>query len=166
MTDDVLHHDHRAVHDHAEIERAQRQQVGRDMTEIEANGGKKQRERDGERNDQSAANIPQEEKENDHHQDDALGQIVQNRVRGVVQQVAAIEERNDLDSRGQNLIVELFDLGVDAHQGRIGIVTLLQQHDALDHIAVVDDLAIHTMNGLADLAQADLRPLHDRRRYP
>ena len=142
MADDVLHHDHRAVDHHAEIKRAQRQQVGRDMTQIKTDGGKQQRERNGERNDQRAANIPQEEKENDHHQDDALGQIVQNRVGGVMQQIAAIQEGNDLDSLGQNLIIELFDLGVNAHQGRIGVVALLQQYDALDHIAVVDDLAV------------------------
>ena len=51
---------------------------------------------------------------------------------------------------------------MDALQGRVGIVALLQQHDALDDVVVVDDLAVDAMNGLADLAQADLRPLHDR----
>ena len=98
MADNVLHHDHRTVHYHAEVERAQRQQVGGNVPQIKTDGGKEQRERNGERNDESAANIPQEKKENDHHEDDALGQIVQNRVGGVVQQVAAIQERNDLDS--------------------------------------------------------------------
>ena len=99
MADDVLYHHDRAVHDHAEVERSQRQQVGRNMTEVETDRSEQQRKRNGERNDQCSANIAEEEKEDDHHQDDALGQVVQHRVRGVVQQVAAVEERNDLHSR-------------------------------------------------------------------
>src|ERR1700761_1978256 len=132
------------------------------MAQIKTNGGKQQRERNGERDDQSAANIPQKEKENDHHQDDAFGQIMQNGVGGVMQEVAAIEERNDLDPRGQNLIVEFFDLGVNALQSRIRIIPLLQENDALDHIVIVDHLAVLTMNGFTDLPQADLRSLHHR----
>src|SRR5580704_19627811 len=132
------------------------------MTEVQTNGGKQQRKRDGERNDESAANIPQEQKENDHHQDDALGQIVQNGVRGVMQQIASVEERNDLHSRGKDLIVEFFYLGVDSHQGGVGVIPFLEKDDALDHVVVVDHLAIHTVDGLAYLAQANFRALHYR----
>ena len=161
MADNVLHHDHGTIDHHAEIERAQRQQVGRNMAQLKADRGKQQGERNGERNDDCPANIPQKQKENDHHQDDALGQIVQNRMRGVVQKIAAIKKGNHLDSLGQNLVVQFFDLGVDSLQGRIGIISLLQQHDALNRVAVVDDLSVDAMNSLADLAQAYLRPLHN-----
>ncbi len=41
VTEDVLHDDHRAVHYHAEIERSQREEVRRHMTQIEADRSKK-----------------------------------------------------------------------------------------------------------------------------
>jgi hypothetical protein len=63
-------------------------------------------------------------------------------VRGVVEQVAAVEEGNDLDAGGQDVVVELFDLGVDAFEGGVGVVALLQQDDAFDDVVVVDELAV------------------------
>ena len=65
MADDVLHHHHRAIHDHAEIERAQREQIGGDVTQVEADGGEQQRKRNGERDDERAAHIAEKEKQND-----------------------------------------------------------------------------------------------------
>ena len=47
--------------------------------------------------------LPRKNKQDDHHQDDALGQVVQHRVRGEVDQIAAIEEGNDLHALGQNV---------------------------------------------------------------
>ena len=35
MAQNVLHHEHSAVHNHAEIERAQREQVGRNVAQIQ-----------------------------------------------------------------------------------------------------------------------------------
>ena len=49
-------------------------------------------------------------------QNDALGQVVQHRVRGVVHQFAAVQERNDLHARRQNVVVQLLDLGVNPVQ--------------------------------------------------
>ena len=49
-------------------------------------------------------------------EDDAFGQVVQHGVGGVVQQVAAIEERNDLHARRQDVVVQFFDLRVDAFE--------------------------------------------------
>ena len=50
-------------------------------------------------------------------------------------------------------------------QRGVGVRALAQQHDAFDHVVVVDDLAVGAMDRLADLAQPDLRPLRDRARY-
>ena len=95
-------------------------------------------------------------------QNDAFGQVVQHRVRGVVHQVAAVEKRNDLHARRQDVLVQLLHLLVDGLQRRVGIGALAQQHDAFDHVVVVDDLAVRAMNRLADLAQPDLRALRHR----
>ncbi len=54
MANDVLNHDHGAVHHHAKIKGTERQQIGRDMPQIETNGSKQQGERDGERDNQTA----------------------------------------------------------------------------------------------------------------
>ena len=100
MAHDVLDHHHRAIHHHAEIQRAQRQQIGRNLPEIEADRSEQQRKRNGQRHDQGAAHVAQEQEQDDGHKDDALGQVVQHRMRRVMDQVAAIQERNNLHAPG------------------------------------------------------------------
>ena len=102
MANDVFDHDHRAIDDHAEVERAEREQVGGDVAQVEADGGEQQREGNGERDDDGAAHIAEEEKEDDDDEDHALGEVVFDGVDGVVDQVGAIEEGNDLDALGQD----------------------------------------------------------------
>ena len=59
-----------------------------------------------------------------------------------------------------------FTFVVNGVQRRVGFGALAQQHDAFDHVVVVDDVAVGAMDRLADLAQADLRALRHRRRCP
>ena len=101
---DVFHHDHGAVHDHAEIERAERKQIRRNVTEIEKNGGEKKCEGNRDRDDQRAANVPQKNKKDERNQDHAVGEISQNGVRGVVHQVAAVEMGNEFYARRQEFV--------------------------------------------------------------
>src|SRR4029077_12093649 len=61
---DVLDHDDRAVDDHAKVECAQREQVCGDVPEIEKDGGEKQRKGDRYGDDQRAAHVAEEEKQN------------------------------------------------------------------------------------------------------
>ena len=123
-------------------------------------------------------------------------EVLEHGVGGVVQQVAAIEKGNDLHAGWKDVVVQFGHLLVDAFEHGVGVLALLQQDDALDDIAVVDQLAILFCDdgglavlvnlfdaaigavggvglggrrcaeaaGLADLAQADLRPLDDGRR--
>ena len=57
------------------------------------------------------------------------------------------------------------DFGVNAVKNRIGVVALLQQHNAFDGVGIVDDLLPSRLaderGGFADLAEANLRPLRD-----
>ena len=46
VAQDVLNHHHRAIHHHAEIERAQREQVCGNMAQIEQDRGEQQSERE------------------------------------------------------------------------------------------------------------------------
>ncbi len=159
---DVFHHHHRAFHHHAEIERAEREQVGGNVVQVEADRGEEQGKRDGERDDQSAAGVAQKQEQDQRHQHDAFGQVVQHGVGGEVHQAAAVEERNHLDAGRQNVMVQLIDLGVNRVENGVGVGALAQQNDALDHVAVVDHLAVGAMDRFADLAQADFRPLRNR----
>ena len=86
-------------------------------------------------------------------------QIVQHRVGGVVHQIAAVEERNDLHAGRQDVLVQFLHFLVNGLQRRVGLRAFAQQHDAFHHIVVVDDLAVLPVNRFADLPQPDLRPL-------
>ena len=96
---DVLDHDHRAFHDHSEIERSQRQQIRGNPGNLKTDGGEQKREGNGQRDDQRAADISEKDKQDDRDQDDSFGQVVQHRMRGQMHQVAAVEERDHLDAR-------------------------------------------------------------------
>ena len=71
--------------------------------------------------------------------------------------------RNDLDAWRKKVVVQLVYFFVDRVQRGIGIRAFAQQDDAFDDIVVIDHFAVRAMNRLADLAQADLRALRDRR---
>jgi len=156
MADDVFDHDHRALDDHAEVERSQREQIGGNVVEVEADGGEEKRERDGDGDDERAAGVPEEEKQDDGDEDDTFGEVFEDGVGGELQQVAAVQEGNDLDSLGKDVVVEFLDLVMDTDEHAVGVVALMQEDYALDDIAVVDELAVGAADGFADLAKADL----------
>src|ERR1035438_5126308 len=161
VADDILDHHHGAFHHHAEIERAERKQVGRNVIQVEADGREQQRKRNSERDDERAARVAQEHEKDQGHQDDALGEVVQHRVRGEVNQDAAVEEGNDLHAGRQDAVVELVDLGVDGVEGFVGVGAFAQKDDAFHDVAVISDLAVGVVDRLADLPEADLGALCD-----
>ena len=130
MADDVLHHHDRAVHNHPEIQRAERQQVCGNALHLETCRGKQQRERDRQGDDNCPAHIPEKQEKNDHHQNDAFRKIVQHRVGRVLDQVTAVEKRNYLHTRRQNTLIEFFDLRVDSSECLVRICTFAQKQDA------------------------------------
>ncbi len=96
VAENVLHHDDGAVHHHAEIQRAKGQQVCGNALQLETRRRKQQRKRDRQGDDECSTNIPEKQKQNDHDQNDAFGEIVQHGMRGVVDQITPVDERNDL----------------------------------------------------------------------
>jgi hypothetical protein len=129
------------------------------MPEVQADGREQERKGNGQSHDQGAAEISQEQKQNNRDQDDALGQIVLHGVRGEMHQVAAVEKWNDLHALGQNVAVQFRDLLVNEVQRFVGPRALAQQHDAGDHVVVVQDFAVGAVNRLGELPQPDLRTL-------
>ena len=59
------------------------------------------------------------------------------------------------------MFVELFDLCVDAAEDRIGVVALLQEHNAFYCVGIVNDFAVFAMCGATDLAEANLGALRN-----
>ncbi len=65
---DVLHHDHAAIDDHAEIERPQREQIRGYVAQVQQNRGKEQRERNGQGHNQGGTDVSQKEEQDQDHQ--------------------------------------------------------------------------------------------------
>ena len=76
-------------------------------------------------------------------------------------QNAAIKERYYLYTGRKKVFIQFLHLFVDAVQRRVRIRAFAQQHDAFDHVVVVDDSAVLVVNRFAIPAQADLRTLRD-----
>ncbi len=129
------------------------------MSQVQADGGEQQRKRNGQRNDNGAANVPQKQEQNDDDQGHAFGKIVQHRVRGVVNQIVAVQIRNDLYAGRKDVLIQPLHHGVKIfqHGGRVG--ALAQKDDALDHIVVVHHRPVRAMDRFADLAETNLRTL-------
>src|ERR1039458_4183264 len=171
MAYDIFDHHHRAVDDHAEVQSAQREQVGGNVAEVEADGGEQQREGNGKRDDDGAAHIAEEEKENDGDEEHARGEVVLDGIHRVLDQIGAVEEGNHFHALGQDAVVQIVDFLVDAQQDGVGVGALLQQGDTFDGVGIVDDLAVVIdllavddcvwLGGLADLPQANLGALRD-----
>ena len=68
MAQDVLHHHNRPVHHHAEIKRAQRQEICRNLPQVQQNRREQKREGNRDGHNQRAAHIPQKQKQNQRDQ--------------------------------------------------------------------------------------------------
>ena len=128
------------------------------MAEVKANGRKEQRERHRQRNDDGATNIAEKQEEDDDDEEDAFAQVVQDGVRGVVDQVAAVQVGNDLDALGKDLLVQLLNLLVNSIEGGIFVGAFEQEDDAADDVILVDDLTVDFVDGVTHLTETDFRP--------
>ena len=97
------------------------------MPQVQADGGEQQGERNGQGDDQRAANIAQEDEQNDRNQNDSLGQVVQHRAGGQMHQVAAVEKRDHLHARRKDVPVQFLDLVVNCVQCGVAIGALAQE---------------------------------------
>ena len=130
--------------------------------EIETDRGEQQRKWNRQRDDKRSADVAEEQKEDDHDQNDAFRQVVQHRMSRVLHKIAAIDERDDLDARGQNVVVEFVHLLVDPYERVVRIGAFAQEDRCRHHIVIVNDLAVFTADRPPELTQTNLRALrHD-----
>ena len=92
--------------------------------------------------------------------------VVQHGVGGEMDQIAAIDERNNLHAWGQNVLVQFLHFLVNASQRRVRLGAFSQQHDAGNHIVVVDDLPVFAVNGPARTGRAGSSDPAQRRQCP
>src|SRR6185437_615228 len=97
-------------------ERAQRKQVGGNLIQVQTDGSEKQREGNRQRDNQRAPRVAEKQKQDDGDENDPLGEVVQNRVGRVMQQVAAIQMRNDAHSMGKDVFVQFLYFFVNCVQ--------------------------------------------------
>ena len=161
MAEDVFHHDDGAVDDDAEIDGADRQQVGGFAPHHRDDHRKEQRHRNGGRDDQRAAQIAEEHPLDQEDQRDAEQHIVQHGLHRDRDEVAAIVERHDLDAGRQRSV------GVDPLHRRAhaldhvhGAFELLHQHDAGDDVGPVVAAGDAEPGRVADLDLGDVGHQH------
>ena len=161
MAHDVLDHDHCPVHNHAEIERTEREQVRGNVVQIEQNRGEQQCERDGHRNDEGSSDVAKEDEQNDRHQDDAFGQVMKNGLGGELYEIASVQKRNNLHAGRKNAVVQIMNLLMKSLEHFVCFCALAKKHDAFHNIPVVHDNTVFGVDRLTDLAQPNLRAFVD-----
>ena len=105
LLQDGLHHHDRAIHQDAEVDRPQREQVGGNIGQVHQDKGDQQRERNRDRHQQRASPAPQEENQNQHHQHHPLDECVRDGAQGGVHQFRPVHEGMDAGALRQDLLV-------------------------------------------------------------
>ena len=137
-TEDAFDHDHGGIDDQSEIDRADRQQVGRFPAQHQDADREEQRERDGGADDDRAAQIAEEQPLQQEDQRDAEHHVVQDRAGGDVDQVLAVVDALDAHAGRQDAgAVDALDLLLDPVDGRHALLAAAHQHDALHDVVVV-----------------------------
>src|SRR5882672_10826015 len=118
----VFHHDDGGVDDDAEIDGAQRQQVGVFAPQHQYYDGKEKRERNVGADDDGASEIAEENPLDQEDQQATKPQIVQHGMRGHADQRAAIVVGHDLDAGGEAAVrIQPCDLGLDERDDVVGV---------------------------------------------
>ena len=89
----VLDHHDRAIDDHAEVDRPQAEQAGRDAEPQHAGEGEQHRQRNGQRDDRARPQVAQEGEQDGDDEQPALEQVLAHRVDDVVDQFRAVVDR-------------------------------------------------------------------------
>ncbi len=134
IADDVFRQHHGAVHHDAEVDGAHGNQIGRHAQQVQADEGHQQRQRNHGGHDQRATDAAQHQPQ---HADDQAGteqQVVLHGGLRVADEVGAVVGNVHLHAFGQQAVVELDHLFVDAVEDQRRVFAALEQHDVLHHV--------------------------------
>ena len=119
----VFHHHHRAIHDEAEVHRAQTQQAGGDARLQHEVAREEHRKRNRHRHNQSGPQVAQEGKQDGDDQQRPGQQVVFDRANHVVHQFRPVVEHFQLHVRRQELL----------HLGQLGLERVRHHRAVLAH---------------------------------
>ncbi len=127
----VLDDDHRAVHDQAEVQRAQAHQVGRHATPRHAGEGEQHRQGNHRGGDQRRAEIAEQREQHHDHQQCPLDEVPGHGVDGAVHQRGAVVAGGHGDALGQAGLCLLQPCGRGL--GHVAAVGTDQHHHRAHH---------------------------------
>ena len=163
MIKDALHHDQRGIHDNAEIDGSERDQIRRLSNEDHHRKGKEQRERDSQGYDQGRAQMPQEDKQDDKNQDHAADENVRDGLHSRMNQGRAVVEGFNLDTDRQFPGIEVLNLSSNLLKNIERLVPPLEKNDTFNDIVALIDTDLTQSNTGAD---RDLPQSPDENRCP
>ncbi len=99
-----LDHDHRTVHQDAEVQRTQAHQVAADPEAVHADHCEQERQRNHQRGDRRCTQVAQQQEQHHHHQQRALGEVPGHGLDGGIDQHAAVQHRRGHDVGRQRLV--------------------------------------------------------------
>ena len=143
----VLDHHHGAIDHQAnrDGQPAQGHQVGAQTDAVHHQESQQGGQDQGGDDDQAGTDVPQENKQDRDHQDDALGQHLGHGLHRGVDQLAAVIKRHDLQAIGQHLLlVDVMDPLLDAAHDLTGVAATDHLHDARHGLGlpILDDGAL------------------------
>ena len=156
LAKNVLDHHDGAVHDDPEINGADREQIGRNVTPIEADERKQQRKRNRHRDDERGADAEEEQAEHDEDEQHAAQQIALDGLRGFLNQLSAVVVRNDLDVGRQHTPVQDFRQFLHFFENDLRLFANTHQNHAFDGIVLVHVPELAEPRGSARRDRADV----------
>ncbi|MNJ21356.1 hypothetical protein D3C77_157060 [compost metagenome] len=175
----VLDDHYRSIDDDAEVQGAEAHQVGADLVAEHTGEGEQHRQRNDHGSDQRRADVAEEQKQNDDHQDRAFDEVLLHRGDGLVDQVGAVVHRHRADASGQRA-VDLHQLLRHRLGHRAAVLADQHEHRAQHHFAAVlgcraaaqftpdtdfGDVA-HTDRRAVDVGQDDIGDVIDAGQLP
>src|SRR5262249_41148228 len=137
MAKDVFHDDDRGVDDDAEVDCAEREQIGGKMGEAHAGKNEEQCERHGDGNEESSPEDAKKQNENDQHQTHAFEESLRDTVNGGVHQLSAVAVRYEFGVGRKNAAVEGGNLRVYAFENLRGVGPFQKKDDSGNGVGIV-----------------------------
>src|ERR1700722_15615927 len=161
---DVFDHHDRAVDDDAEVDRADREQVGGFAGSVKKYKGEEKRERNRQSGDHGRPEADEEKQQHEEYENHAAEQIVFDGVGRNANEVAAVVVRMNLYVGRQSAAVELVGFLLDAAQDRLRLLSAPHQDHAFNGVVVFLDLVLKSKNSkarrVADHDGADIFHAH------
>src|SRR5450631_2470866 len=158
---DVLDQDHRGVDDDAEIDGADRQQVGVFVAQHQDDDAEEQRERNVDADDDGAAEIAQKQPLHDEDQRESEKEIVHDRASRHRDERRAFVKRDDLHPGRQAAVgIYLFHLRGDAGGNVVGVQRAVHHQDRRHHVVFLVAAGLAEPGHIADVDPGDVLDLH------